>query len=67
MAVPVKGLNLYRTANLSKEERWRLGHMYSNRQFDVSLDGKILSHTTTRNAFVLTPATRICRVPERKY
>lgn len=36
--------------------------MYSNGHFDVSLDGKILSHTTTRNAFVLTPALRICTV-----
>ena len=36
--------------------------MNSNRKFDVFLDGTILSHTTHRNAFVLTPLLRICRV-----
>ena len=36
--------------------------MNSNRKLDVSLDGTILSHTTNRNAFVLTPALLICRV-----
>ena len=38
--------------------------MNSNRKFDVSY------HTTNLNAFVLTPAVRICRVralKERKY
>ena len=53
----------------------RLGgvtHLYmnSNGKFDVSLDGTFLSHTTNLNAFVLTPAVRICgvRAPrERKY
>ena len=38
------------------------GVMKSNRKFDVLLDGTILSHTTHRNAFVLTPPLRICRV-----
>ena len=36
--------------------------MKSNRKFDVWLDGTILSHTTHRNALVLTPLLRICRV-----
>jgi len=42
----------------------------SNRKFDVSLDGTLLSHTTNLNAFVLSPAVRICPVralEERKY
>ena len=42
----------------------------SNRKFDISLDGTLLSHTTNLNAFVLGPAVRICRVralKERKY
>ena len=37
---------------------------------DVLLDVTLLSHTTNLNAFVLTPAVRICRVrapKERKY
>ena len=38
------------------------GVMKSNRKFDVLLDGTILSLTTNRNAFVLTPPLRICRV-----
>ena len=44
--------------------------MNSNRKFDVSLDGTLLSHTTSLNAFVLSPAVRICRVralKEREY
>ena len=44
--------------------------MNSNGKFDVSLDGKLLSHITNLNAFVLNPAVRICRVrapKERKY
>ena len=44
--------------------------MNSNRKFDVPLDGTLLSHITNLNAFVLTPAVRICRVralKERKY
>ena len=44
--------------------------MISNRKFDISLDGTLLSHTTNLNAFVLGPAVRICRVralKERKY
>ena len=35
--------------------------MNSNRKFDVLLDGTILSHTTHRDAFVLTPLLRIFR------
>ena len=30
--------------------------MISNRKFDISLDGTLLSHTTNWNAFVLIPA-----------
>ena len=44
--------------------------MNSNRKFDVSLDGTLLSHTASLNAFVLIPAVRICRVralKEREY
>ena len=44
--------------------------MNSNGKFDVSLAGKLLSHITNLNAFVLNPAVRICRVrahKERKY
>ena len=45
--------------------------MNSNRKFDVSLiNGKLLSHVVNFNAFVLTPAVRICRiraVKERQY
>ena len=40
--------------------------MISNRKFDISLDGTLLSHTTNLNAFVLGPAVRICRVTELK-
>ena len=36
--------------------------MKSNRRFDVSLGGTVLSQTTNLNAFVLTPAVRICRI-----
>ena len=36
--------------------------MNSNRKFD----GSLLSHTTNMNAFVLTPAVRICQVRELK-
>ena len=42
----------------------------SNRKFDVSLVGTLLSHTTNLNAFVLSPAVRICpvrTVKEKKY
>ena len=42
----------------------------SNRKFDVSLVGTLLSHTTNLNALVLSPAVRICPVrtlKERKY
>ena len=44
--------------------------MNSNRKFDVSLDGTLLSRTTNLNALVVTAAVRICRVrplKERKY
>ena len=44
--------------------------MYTNHQFDVSLDGKIMSYATNWNAFNSTHALRICRVralKERKY
>ena len=37
---------------------------------NVSLEGTLLSHTVNLNAFVLTPAVRMCRVrapKERKY
>ena len=36
--------------------------MNSNRRFDVLLGGTVLSQTTNLNAFVLTPAVRICRI-----
>ena len=44
--------------------------MSSNWKVYISLDGTLLSYTTNLNAFVLTPAVRICRVralKERKY
>jgi len=45
--------------------------MNSNRKFDVShINGKLQSHPANLNAFVLTPAVRICRVEalkERQY
>ena len=44
--------------------------MNNNRKFDISLDGTLLSPTTNLNAFVLTPAVRICQaraLKERKY
>ena len=40
--------------------------MKSNRKFDVSLDGSLLSHTTNLNAFVLTPTVRTCQVRDLK-
>jgi len=40
--------------------------MNSNRKFDVSLDGALLTHTTNMSAFVLTPAVRNCHVRELK-
>ena len=36
--------------------------MNSNRKFDVSLVGTLLSDITNLNAFVLTPAVQICLV-----
>ena len=36
--------------------------MNSNRNFDVSLDGTLLSHEMNMNVFLLTPAVRIFRV-----
>ena len=59
-------------ASLNYEKADLLDVMNSNRKFDVSLDGTVLSRTTNLmlNSFVLTPAVRICRVrapKERKY
>ena len=48
--------------SLSNENANVLDVMNGNRKFDVSLDGTLLSHTTNLNAFVLSPAVRICRV-----
>ena len=36
--------------------------MNTNRKFDVSLDGTLLSHTTNQNAFIMTSVAWICRV-----
>ena len=36
--------------------------MNSNRKFDVSLVGTLLSDITNLNAFALTPPVQICRV-----
>ena len=44
--------------------------MNSNWKFHVSLDGILTSHTANLNAFVFTPAVRICRgraLKERKF
>ena len=51
-------------ASLNYEKADLLGVMNSNRKFDVSLGGTVPSHKTNLmlNAFVLTPAVRICRV-----
>ena len=48
--------------SLSKGNADILDVMNSNRKFDVSLDGTLLSQTMNLNAFVLTPAVWICRV-----
>ena len=48
--------------SLSSENADLLDAMNNNQKFDVSLGGTVLSHTTNLNAFVLTPAVRICRV-----
>ena len=55
-------------ASLNYEKADLLDVMNSNRKFDVSLDGTVPSHTTNLmlNAFVLTPAVRICRVRTSK-
>ena len=56
--------------SLSKENTYILDIMKSNRKFDISLDGTLLSPTTNLNAFVLTRALQICLVRalrERKY
>ena len=56
--------------SLSSENTYVLDVMSSHRKFDISLDGTLLSATTNLNAFVLTPAIRICQVralKERKY
>ena len=39
----------------------------SNRKFDVSLDGTLLSHETNLNAYVLAPAVGIWRVYSTLY
>ena len=56
--------------SLSNENTYILDIMNSNRKFDISLDGTLLSPTTNLNAFVLTRALQICQVRalrERKY
>ena len=56
--------------SLSNENTYVLDIMNSNRKFDISLDGTLLSPTTNLNTFVLTPALQICQVralKERKY
>ena len=56
--------------SLSNENTYVLDIMNSNRKFDISLDGTLLSPTTNLNAFVLSPSLRICQVralKERKY
>ena len=62
----VDNRSLVRTASLSNENTDVPDVMKSNRKFDVSLDGSLQSHTTSMNAFVLTPAVRICQVRELK-
>ena len=62
----VDNRSLVRTASLSSENTDVPDVMNSNRKFDVSLDGSLLSHTTNMNAFVLTTAVRICQVRELK-
>ena len=54
------------TASSSNENTDVLDVMKSNRKFDVSRDGSLLSHTMNMNVFVLTTAVRICRVRELK-
>ena len=46
---------------LSNENAVVLDVINNKQKFNVSLDGTLLSHTTNLNAFVLTPAVRICR------
>lgn len=58
--------------SLSNENTYVLDVMNSDRKFDISLDGTLLSPPMNLNAFVLTPAARICQVRtlkdhERKY
>ena len=56
--------------NVSNENAEVPDVMNSNWKFHVSLDGTLTSHTTNLNAFVFTPAVRICRgrtLKERKY
>ena len=48
--------------SLNSENADFLDAVNNNQKFDVSLGGTVLSHTTNLNAFVLTPAVRICRV-----
>lgn len=58
--------------SLSNENTYVLDVMNSDRKFDISLDGTLLSPTMNLNTFVLTRAARICQVRalkdhERKY
>ena len=48
--------------SLSNENTYVLDIINSNQKFDISLDGTLLSPTTNLNAFVFTPAVRICQV-----
>ena len=55
---------------MSKENADVTDVMNSNRKFDVSLDGTLLSHTTNQNALIITSVAGICRaraLKERKY
>lgn len=50
------------TSELKQREHYVRDVMNSNRKFDVSFDGTLLSNTKNLNAFVLTPTVQICRV-----
>ena len=52
----------FELARLSNENADVRDVVKSIRKLDVSLDGRLLSHTTNLNAFVLSPAVRMCRV-----
>ena len=53
---------IWSLVSLNKENADIPDVMNSNRKFDVSLDGTLLSQTMNVNALVLNPAVRICRV-----